>query len=177
MKITEKETEAGKTVEMEAFNVNTPKEANEALRLLGVREIEKARLQAKLERRINSAKEAILPEIEVIKEEQKALLNALQAFAEENKDEIFSNKRSLELNFGTIGFQKSSTLVCKAGMNWEKVLDLAKSKYPDYTKINYELLKSAIKTAPERTQSALGVRIEEKDAFYAKGKNGDKYQV
>lgn len=159
------------------FQVNSLKEANEALRLLGSCEIDLGKYEARLNSRIQKIKEEIEPDIEHTKLEMREIIEAIRIFAEEHKEELFTEKRSIDLRYGIIGFQKSTQLVCQAGVDWKKVLETAKKAYPEYVAITWNLIKDAIKKAPERTQDKLGVQIEEKDNFYAAGKDKKRYQV
>jgi len=174
----EKETKntAEKTA-IQNFEVHSLKDADRALQLLGICDADLGRLQAKLNRKISKAQDEIRPDLETIEMEMKELINALQKYSEENKDQLFAEKRSLEMNYGTIGFQKSAQLVCQSGVDWKQVLEVAKKAYPDYVAATWNLVKEAIKKAPERTQDKLGILIEEKDTFYAAGKDKKRYQV
>lgn len=69
-------------------------------------------------------------EIETVKDytELQALVYGLEVFSKENKARLFDKKRSIDLNFGSIGFRKGTKLATMAKTTWKKVVELLEEK-------------------------------------------------
>ena len=74
--------------------------------------------------------------------ERDAAFETLQAFATENKPELFSKKKSLDMAHGTIGFRTGTPkLKTLKGFTWEAAKTLVKKFLPDYIRTSEEIAK------------------------------------
>lgn len=77
---------------------------DEALKELALLEIQKSKIEGKLNETINLAKEEAKKEVSPILEQIKHLTKLIELFAATKKDE-FAKKRTRELTFGKVGFR------------------------------------------------------------------------
>jgi len=91
-------------------------------------------LEAVVEARINDLKEAYKQKAQPLVDRIKALELDVLAFAEDRKPDLFSDKRSLELTFGEIGFRRSTrisvrqdTLALLKELGWEEGIRVEES--------------------------------------------------
>jgi phage host-nuclease inhibitor protein Gam len=69
----------------------------------------------------------------------------LQAYALENRDELFTKRKSLETTHGTIGFRTGTPkLKTLKGFTWASVLTLVKKLLPDYVRTSEEVNKEKL---------------------------------
>lgn len=74
-------------------------------------EIEQKELEA--QEKINDIKEKVAKKVKPLLAKIEPLENGILAFAEYNKDELFTKKRTVDLTFGQIGYRKSSKISIK----------------------------------------------------------------
>ena len=74
----------------------------------------------------------------------------LQAYAMENREELFSKKKSLETTHGTLGFRTGTPkLKTLKGFTWASVLNLLKKFLPNYVRTVEEVNKERLLTDRE----------------------------
>ncbi|MBF0212018.1 MAG: host-nuclease inhibitor Gam family protein [Magnetococcales bacterium] len=96
-----------------------------------------------------------------------ALTNGLLAFAEFNKESLFTKKRALELSFGMLGFRRSSELKPQGRGTWAQVLDKIKALgMAEALRVREEVNRETLRAWPEERLGVLGVRRVEKDLFW-----------
>ncbi len=71
------------------------------------------RIDADAEEAINGIKEQAAKQAKPLLEEIEKLENGIFAFSEYSKDQIFQKKKTVELNFGFIGYRKSTKISVK----------------------------------------------------------------
>ena len=79
-------------------------------------------------------------------EEQKSkALEVMQVFATENREELFSKRKSMETAHGVIGFRTGTPkLKTKRGFTWAAVLELLRKFGKDYLRTTEEVAKDKI---------------------------------
>ncbi len=92
--------------------------------------------------------------------------NGLLAFAEFSKEDLFSEKRSKELDFGSIGYRRSRELKPKPKTTWKMVLGRIKElKFPAIrTKESVD--KDELSKWPDERLDLVGARRVKKDTFW-----------
>ncbi len=68
------------------------------------------RIDSEADARINDVKEAAAQLAEPIREKIEKLEQAIAAYVEYNRPELFKDKKSLELNFGIVGYRQSTRI-------------------------------------------------------------------
>lgn len=116
--------------------------------------------------------------------EQLAVLNAakeknfeiLQAFAVENRELLFSKKKSMESAHGVFGFRTGTPkLKNLKGFTWAAVTNLVKELMPSYIRISEELNKQKLLDDRELPEMAeyfpkIGVQVVQDESFFVEPK-------
>lgn len=110
--------------------------------------------------------------------------DVLQGYAVENKERLFSKKKSLDMTHGTIGFRTGTPkLKTLKGFTWAAALELVKRKLPGYVRTTDDIAKDklladrdldavVVGTAAEDAVSmpeamkACGIQVVQDETFY-----------
>ena len=100
----------------------------------------------------------------------------MQAFAIENRDSLFSKKKSMETSHGVLGFRIGNPkLKTLKGFTWAAVLTLAKTLLPDYVRTTEEVAKNEL--LADRNEEAvailfpkIGIEVTQDETFYVEPK-------
>lgn len=142
-------------------------EANEALQEIG----ELKRIQKDIELQMNDD----IAKIKAGAEQDAAsymarctaLENGLMAFADANKLELFKDKRSVDLNYGSIGYRKSTELGTLKGCTWKTVLGKLKElAFKEAIRIKEEPDREIMSQWPDERLELVGIQRREKDTFW-----------
>ena len=91
---------------------------------------------------------------------------ALVQFGIARREELFRGKKSLDLNFGTIGFRASSALKTVKKLTWERVLGLIKEKGLPCVRVKEEVDKEALRALAPEKLAEVGCKLEQADDFF-----------
>ena len=103
----------------------------------------------------------------------------LQAYALENRDELFSKRKSLETTHGTLGFRTGTpTLKTRKGFTWASVLEMLKEFLPNYVRTKEEPAKDKLLADREDEEVAAlfpkgGVVVVQDETFFVEPKKED----
>lgn len=103
----------------------------------------------------------------------------LQAYAMENRDELFSKRKSLETTHGTLGFRTGTpTLKTRKGFTWASVLEMLKEFLPNYVRTKEEPAKDKLLADREDEEVAalfpkVGVVVVQDETFFVEPKKED----
>ena len=106
----------------------------------------------------------------------------MQAYALENKEELFSKKKSLESAHGIFGFRTGTPkLKNLKGFTWAAVTNLAKELMPSYIRTSEELAKDKLLADREQPEVAamlpkIGVQVVQEETFYVEPKKENDVQ-
>lgn len=96
-----------------------------------------------------------------------AIENGLLAFAEFNKDELFKDKRSKDLDFGSLGYRKSKELKTQSKWTWAMVLGKIKEMdFKEGIRVKESVDKDELQKWPDERLEIVGVRRVPKDTFW-----------
>ena len=106
--------------------------------------------------------------------ERAAIEAALATFAETKKDDLFAKSRSRDLNFGVIGFRRSSEVKPKPKNTWGGILERIKAlatgtdgdPFQAAIRVKEDVNRDVLKDWPAERLDTVGARIIPKDAFY-----------
>ena len=91
----------------------------------------------------------------------------LIAYSQFNKLELFRVKRSVELDYGRIGFRKSTELKPKSKITWEMVLQRLKDlAFIEAVRTKESVDKEELQKWPDERLDMVGVRRITKDQFW-----------
>lgn len=132
---------------------------------------------AKMEQEITKVREKYSDVIANHQEAAKASCTIIEDYCKENKDALFTDKRSMDTLHGTVGFRKGTPkLKMLPKWNWDKVLDKVKELLPEYVRKKEEVDKDALidarkdeKVAPFMNQ--VGVYVVQDEIFFVQLKS------
>lgn len=142
------------------YPVKSLAEANEALKEIAGLSRGVSAIEARMNEDIDSIKAQAA-------EETAALENGLMVFSETRKDALFGEKRTLELDYGSLGYRRSTALTTAKGVTWKQVLGrLEELQFAEAIRVKREPDKDVLaKWTPERLE-LVGVAVVGKDTFW-----------
>jgi hypothetical protein len=156
-----------------AFLIGDLDAADKALaRLAEIRravEAEEAKLNETIDKMKAPAKERLAAKLP-----NGAIEAALGTFAEAKKGDLFARLRSQALNFGTIGFRRSSEVKPAPKNTWGGILERLKAlvtgepgdPFTAAIRVKEDVNRDVLKEWPEERLSTVGARIVAKDVFF-----------
>lgn len=152
------------------------------------------KIQAEVELQCAKIREKWQEKLTQLTAERDEAFDTLQAFATENKDELFSKKKSLDMAHGVIGFRTGTPkLKLLKGFTWASALELVKTFLPSsYIRKTEEVAKDKLlsdrdldevdvtvdgmilqkKTMAEAMEKC-GIQVVQDEAFYVEPKKED----
>jgi len=142
-------------------------QANEALAEIAGIKRQIAAIEADMNAAIDQVKAQSEAQAAPLQARITVIEGGLQAFAEYNKKTLFADKRSRDLDYGVIGYRKSSQIKPKVKHTWEMVLGLLKDmKFGSAIRTKEEVNKEELATWPTERLDLVGARRVDKDAFW-----------
>jgi phage host-nuclease inhibitor protein Gam len=105
--------------------------------------------------------------------------DVIQAFSVENKDELFSKKKSVESIFGTFGFRTGTPkLKTLKGFTWPAVTNLLKEFLPTYVRVTEEPAKDKLLADRDNEEISglfgkVGISVIQDESFFVEPKKED----
>lgn len=102
--------------------------------------------------------------------------DVLQSYAQENKDALFSRRKSMESAHGVFGFRTGTPkLKNLKGFTWAAVTNLCKELLPGYIRTSEELAKDKLLADRENPDVAsyfpkIGVQVVQEETFFVEPK-------
>jgi len=146
--------------------VTTWKQADELLRTAGELQLKINQSEARCNDTINEAKDDLQEQVAPLNKKLAEITERLENFAD-SKSAEFKKKRSRELQFGRIGWRRSTKIKTK-----KETLALIEATLPrrlqkQYIKVKKTLNKKELSCLTDEHLAKLGARREEKDVFFA----------
>lgn len=118
-----------------------------------------AKINATMDEQITRIREKYADEVSRLSETKDKNFEIVQAFAMENRDELFSKKKSMDGAHGTFGFRTGTPkLKTRKGFTWAAALNLLKEFLPAYVRTSEEPAKD--KLLADREQSEIAENLE-----------------
>lgn len=133
---------------------------------------EMQRLTAILDKKIAALREEIAPELSALQMLKDEEFEVVQAYALENRDELFTKKKSIETVFGSFGFRTGTPkLKTKKGLTWGGVLELLRVHAPEFIRVKEDVAKDnllAERNSPEveELMPRIGVEVVQDETFF-----------
>ena len=130
------------------------------------------KLEAAMEKELAKVREKYAPRIKEHADVMVKELEQIEVYCTENKDVLFSKKRSMETVHGVVGFRLGTpTLKTLPKFTWAKVLDKLKAVLPDYVRTKEEVDKERL--LGDRTDdlvaphlAEVGVYVDQDERFF-----------
>jgi len=150
--------------------IKTLDEANMALKEIGILEKELEAIDSEAHKQIAEIKTDAAKQGEGIRKRITENATLLGAYAEYNKSELFKDKKSIQLTFGSFGYRKSTSISIK-----KTTLELLKKlKLTKYILIKEEPSKEALADMDDDTLHQVDAVRKIKDDFFCEA---DKEEV
>lgn len=126
-----------------------------------------ARIEGEMNSGIDALKARADAEAEPLRKRLKMMEDGLSVYAQHNKDELFAERKTLDLVFGVMGFRKSTELNVQPKTTWAMVLGKLKDlAFKDAIRIREEPNKDVMREWPDERLALVGARRVERDVFW-----------
>jgi phage host-nuclease inhibitor protein Gam len=133
-------------------------------------------ITAKMDVEMTKIREKYQDELAKLSDKKEKSFEIMQAYAVENKAEVFAKKKSIETAHGVMGFRIGTPkLKTLKGFTWGAVTNLLKEFLPSYVRVSEEPAKDKLladREDPEVSEffSKVGVYVDQDEAFYVEPK-------
>lgn len=146
-------------------------EAQELMHQLADRDAKVRELIAKQDQEMAKIREKYAAKMADLKEACTEIEARLQSFAEANREQLFTTRKSLDWNNGTLGFRTGTpALKTRKGYQWAGVLELVKSRLPDYVRVKEEVMKDRLladrATLTDAVLAEVGIEVTQSETFF-----------
>ena len=134
------------------------------------------KINATMDIEMTKIREKYQDELTKLGETKDNAFDIMQAYAMENREELFSKRKSLETTHGTIGFRTGTPkLKTLKGFTWASVLTMLKEFLPGYVRTVEEPAKDKLLADREDEEVAamlpkVGVAVVQDETFYVEPK-------
>ena len=134
------------------------------------------KISATMDVKFTEIRERYADEIAKLSEKKDNAFDILQAFAMENKQELFSKKKSMESTHGVLGFRIGTPkLKTLKGFTWGAVTNLLKEFLPGYVRTSEEPAKDKLLADRDDQEVAtlfgkVGIYVDQDETFFVEPK-------
>jgi len=137
------------------------------------------KITAEMDIQMAKIREKWQDELQKLTETKDNAFDVLQAYAMENRDELFSKRKSLETTHGTLGFRTGTPkLKTLKGFTWASVLNLLKEFLPGYVRTIEEPAKDKLLADRDDEETyalfpKVGIAVVQDETFFVEPKKED----
>ena len=134
------------------------------------------KINATMDVKFTEIRDRYSDEIARLTEQKDKAFDVLQAFALENKDDLFAKKKSMESVHGVIGFRTGTPkLKTLKGFTWGAVTNLLKEFLPAYLRVTEEPAKDKLLADRDDEEVSamfprVGIAVAQDETFYVEPK-------
>jgi phage host-nuclease inhibitor protein Gam len=148
---------------MDLTVIRTWEEVDEALREIAQITGEIEAREAAFNRVVGELREELVQRTRPLAERREALERLIREFAERHRAE-FGRRKSVELNFGSLGFRHSTRLVVE---NVKAVVEALRARgMADYIVVKEDVDRQRLRRCDPGVLAELGVRLEDGETFW-----------
>ena len=154
----------------------TRETADEALATYAMADAQAAKIAADIELQCVKIREKYADKIAELEGQKAAAFDTLQAYASENKGDLFTKKKSLDMVHGTIGFRTGTPkLKTLKGFTWASALQLVREFLPSYIRTTEEITKDKLLADREveglsDNMNRCGIQVVQDETFFVEPK-------
>lgn len=133
-------------------------------------------INAAMDKQFVAIREKHADRLAELEQEKTEAFELMQVFATENREELFSKRKSMETTHGTLGFRTGQPkLKTKKGFTWAAVLELLKKFGQDYIRTVEEPAKDKLLANREdedcqQVMKDCGILVAQDETFYVEPK-------
>ncbi len=142
-----------------------------------------AKINATMDEQITRIREKYSDDVTRLTETKDKNFEVIQAFALENREDLFAKKKSMDSAHGTFGFRTGTPkLKTLRGFTWASALNLIKAFLPDYVRKAEEPAKDKLLADRELPDVAgnlekCGIEVVQDETFFIELKKEEKEAV
>lgn len=150
--------------------------ADEAFASYSMAEAQAAKITADIELQCAKIREKYADKLADLEEQKAIAFDTLQAYASENKGDLFTKKKSLDMVHGTIGFRTGTPkLKTLKGFTWASALQLVREFLPSYIRTTEEITKDKLLAdrdveGMQDNMSRCGIQVVQDETFFVEPK-------
>lgn len=150
--------------------------AEEAFATYAKADARQQQITSKMDGEITKIRERYQDELAELGERKEQSFSVMESFAMENRDELFSKKKSIETVHGVFGFRTGAPQIKnRKGFTWAAVTEMLREFLPDYVRSKDEPAKDKLLADREISEVAAkfdkcGIYIDRDEAFYVEPK-------
>ena len=140
-------------------------------------------IQSKMDVEMTRIREKYAEELAGLQEVKEKNFEVMQTFATENREELFSKRKSYESAHGMFGFRTGTPkLKNLKGFTWASVTNLVKEFLPDYIRTSEELAKDKLLADREKEDVVelfpkCGIMVAQDETFYVEPKKENEQRA
>jgi len=133
-------------------------------------------INAKMDAEITKIRDKNADELARWQEQKDDAFELLQTYATENRDELFTKRKSMETTHGVLGFRTGTPkLKTRKGFTWASVLQLLKEFAPGYVRTTEEPAKDKLLADRENgdlveIMPKVGIYVDQDETFFVEPK-------
>jgi len=149
---------------------------NEAFGKYAAADAKLQKINADMDVQITKIRDKNADEIERLNGIKEENFDIMQAYACENREELFTKKKSMDTVHGVIGFRTGTpALKTLKGFTWASVTNLLKEFLPDYVRTVQEPAKDKLLIDRDNEEvssqfSKVGIKVEQSETFFVEPK-------
>jgi len=133
-------------------------------------------INAEMDKQFVAIREKNADRLAELEQQKKEAFEVMQVYATENREELFSKRKSIETTHGTLGFRIGQPqLKTKKGFTWAAVLELLKRLGNDYIRTEEKVAKDKLLANREdeecqRLMEDCGIIVAQDETFFVEPK-------
>lgn len=157
----------------------TREQADTAFAEFAAQDAREQKITASMDEQITRIREKYQPDLKACTDAKEKAFDTMQVYALENRDVLFSKKKSVETIHGVFGFRTGTPkLKTKKGFTWAAVTNLLKTYLPTYVRTTVEPAKDLLLAARDNKDvskhfEVIGVYVDQDETFFVEPKKED----
>ena len=158
----------------------TREEAEKAFAEFAAADAKVCSITAKMDMEMTKIREKYADQLADLEDIKEKNFDIVQTYALENKDELFSKRKSVESVHGTFGFRTGTPkLKTLKGFTWGAVVQLCKEYLPEYVRTTFEVAKDKLLADRDKEEvnghfEKVGIMVAQDESFYLEPKKEDE---
>lgn len=154
----------------------TREQADAAFAEFAIADAKEQKLTATMDEQLTKIREKYQDQLQECAEKKEQAFDLMQAYATENKDQIFTKKRSIETSHGVFGFRLGTPKLKTAkGFTWPAVTQMLKEFLPGFVRTTEEAAKNLLLDARDDEEvaklfSKCGIYVDQDESFFVECK-------
>lgn len=154
----------------------TREQMEEAFGQYALADAEVQSITASMDQQFVAIREQHADRLAELEEQKSKALEVMQIFATENREELFSKRKSMETAHGVIGFRTGTPkLKTRKGFTWAAVLELLRKFGRDYIRATEEIAKDKLladrdSDECQQLMEDCGIIVAQDETFYVEPK-------